>query len=62
MPEPLDTGTLGPIRIALPKTARERVRAVAKGGQINTTYRLPPGEAVEAFRKDLLLILAIAED
>lgn len=37
--------------------ARDRVRKIAKGGFINTVYRKFPGEALEAFRQDLLRIL-----
>lgn len=37
--------------------ARQRVRAVAKGGTINGVYRRLPGEALEAFRHDLLVVL-----
>ena len=39
------------------KLARERIRAIAKGATINGTYRLPPGEALDAFRADLLRIV-----
>jgi hypothetical protein len=35
----------------------KRVRAVAEGATINGTYRLPPGEALAAFRADLIAIL-----
>lgn len=38
--------------------ARERVRKVAEGATINGTYRMLPGEALEAFRADLLRVLA----
>lgn len=37
--------------------AVKRVRRVAEGGHINTTYGLPVGESLEAFRADLLRIL-----
>lgn len=36
---------------------RERVRRVAMGETINGVYRLPPGEALSAFRADLLALL-----
>lgn len=39
------------------RLAQERVRRVAKGATINGTYRLPPGEALDAFRADLLRIV-----
>lgn len=38
--------------------ARERVRRVAGGATINGTYRLSPEPALEAFKADLLLVLA----
>jgi hypothetical protein len=44
-------------RIEERRTARDRVRNVARGATINGTYRLPPGEALDAFRADLLRIL-----
>lgn len=37
--------------------ARKRVRKVAEGGMINTTYGLPVGESLAAFRADLLFLL-----
>jgi hypothetical protein len=36
--------------------AKRRVRRIAKGSTINGTYGLLPNDALEAFRKDLLLI------
>jgi hypothetical protein len=36
---------------------RERVRKVAEGATVNGTYQLPPGEALAAFRADLIAIL-----
>jgi hypothetical protein len=41
--------------------ARERVRKVANGATINGTYKMMPGEALTAFRHDLLLLVKIAE-
>jgi hypothetical protein len=38
--------------------AKERVGKVARGGHINTTYRMEPGAALDAFRADLLRLLA----
>lgn len=38
--------------------ARERVRKVAEGATINGTYRMLPGEALDAFRADLVRVLA----
>lgn len=38
--------------------ARERVRAVAQGATINGTYKLLPEASLEAFRADLIRILA----
>lgn len=37
----------------IPRTPEGRVLLVANGGTINGTYRLPVGEALEAFRADL---------
>jgi hypothetical protein len=36
-----------------PRNAIERVAKVAGGDTINGAYKLPPGEALEAFRADL---------
>lgn len=59
--KPLDTSTLGPISMASTtplNLAKERVRAIARGGTINGTYRMSPESALAAFRADLLRILA----
>jgi hypothetical protein len=37
-----------------PRTPEGRVSAVANGGTINGVYCLQPGDALEAFRRDLL--------
>lgn len=41
--------------------ARIFVREIANGKTINGAYRLPPGEALEAFKADLILILDALE-
>lgn len=40
----------------VPRTEEGRVSLVANGGTINGSYRLPPGEALEAFRADLKVL------
>jgi hypothetical protein len=39
------------------EASKARIRAVAKGATINGTYRMQPGEALDAFRADLLRIV-----
>lgn len=52
------TGQAKPCNCGTLHMARERVRKVAEGGMINTTYRMSPEPALDAFRADLLRILA----
>jgi hypothetical protein len=41
----------------IPRTEEGRVSLVAEGGTINESYGLPPGEALEAFRADLKVLV-----
>lgn len=44
------------MRRNIPRTEEGRVSLVANGGTINSSYSLPPGEALEAFRADLKVL------